>query len=254
MEPIIEVICDTNIWYNIGSGGIDPTIIPSNIKLIATYNSIDEFSRTGNLIWHPNETQKAVQAMFKYSRQHAIYEPPFIYLKKLSDPQFNYNVVEKHSSILNFTSKIAKGHTIDLSKTEEYNQFCQERKEGLEWTAALFNTEAQRIKLQIRDLKVHRRENSVPLNRDLISLFVEKASASTGINPDFNWNQIELFEAVLKLFFNALETGALKAQANDWYDLFILIYVHPGRKFWTKEKKWIRLIVEAGYGNYLFEV
>lgn len=243
------IICDTHIWYEIGNGRI--TDIPKNCKLVATFNSIDEFSRTKNLVNHPEYTMKGVQAMFKYSREHAIYEPPLVYLKKLSDKTYKYEVVEKHYNILRFTEKVAKGHAIDLSKTEEYSKFCEERKNELQSVSDIFNQQAAQLKAKIKDLKAHRRENSIPLNRELISLFVAKATGTDGLPKDFDWKKIELFENVLKVYFNALETGEIQSDANDWYDLFLLIYVMPGRKIWTKEKKWLRLIKQAGMEAYL---
>jgi len=47
-----------------------------------------------------------------------------------------------------------------------------------------------------------------------------------------------------------LETGAMSVTANDWYDLFLLIYVNPERKIWTREKKWKQLIDSAGMKKY----
>jgi len=245
----MEIICDTHIWYGIGRGDIQ---IPPKVKLVATYNSIDEFSRTQNLVKYPEYTMKGVQAMFKYSREHAIYEPPLIYLKKLSDKNYAYDVRENLNNILQFTEKIAKGFAIDLSKTEEYSQFCSDRKNDLMSVSQIFNDQAKQIKTNIKDLKTHRKENSIFLNRDLISLFVAKASKTDGLPKDFDWKQIELFENVLKLYFNALETGEFQSEPNDWYDLFLLIYVQPGRKVWTKEKRWLRLIKAAGLEHYLF--
>jgi len=43
----------------------------------------------------------------------------------------------------------------------------------------------------------------------------------------------------------------MKVQANDWYDFAILAYVQPGDKYWTREKRWINLINDAGCGHYL---
>ena len=248
----MNVICDTNIWYGIGENTIDLSELPSETKLIATYNSIDEFARTKNLIRIPEATMRAIQSMFRSSSEHAIYQPPLVYLRQLSEPDYKYNIVENLGPILNFTSKIANGHGIDSSKTEEYALLCDARKKDLAFVADLFNKEAKRIKPNIKNLANHRKENSVPLNRNLISLFVEKATGNP-IKGEFDWKQIELFEAVLKIFFNALETGAHTAKPNDWYDLFILLYVQPGMKFWTKEKKWIEFIKAAGMEHYIFE-
>jgi hypothetical protein len=248
----MEVICDTHIWYDIGNAKISP--VPENVKLIATFNSIDEFSRTKNLVRYPDYTKNGVQAMFKYSRVHAIYEPPLVHLKKISDPLYQYDIVSNLNPILKFTSKVAKGFAIDVSKTEEYSQFCQDRKNDLESVSEIFNKEAARIKGQIKDLKIHRKEDSIPLNRHLISLFVAKATKTDGLPTEFDWQLIELFENVLKHYFNALETGEYKSKANDWYDLFLLLYVQPGKKLWTKEKRWIALIERSGMEDYLFRM
>lgn len=44
----------------------------------------------------------------------------------------------------------------------------------------------------------------------------------------------------------------MKIQANDWYDFAILTYVQPGDKYWTREKRWLKLITEAGCSEYLY--
>lgn len=247
----VEIICDTHIWYELGNGRND-IVIPDNVKLIATFNSIDEFSRTENLVINPDYTRKGIQAMFEYSRSHAIYEPPLIYLKRLSDSTFPYDVLKEQGSILNFTSNVAKGAGIELSKSEEYRSFCKDRKADLESVSQIFNEQSVTIKKNIKSFSKHREEDSIPLNRKLISMFVEKATKSGGLPDNFDWKLVELFENVLKVYFNSLETGEYKSNPNDWYDLFLLIYVQPNRKLWTKEKKWLTLIDRCGMNAYLF--
>lgn len=39
---------------------------------------------------------------------------------------------------------------------------------------------------------------------------------------------------------------------NDLFDLYNLAYVRRGDKYWTNEKKWIKLIKEAGCEKYLY--
>ena len=44
----------------------------------------------------------------------------------------------------------------------------------------------------------------------------------------------------------------MKFQPNDFYDLSNLVYVQPGDKYWTKEKRWKRIISErANLDEYL---
>ena len=248
----MEIIADTNIWYNIGNGLIDAAVIGEGNKLIATFISIDEFSRTANLIERPKETRNAIQSMFKYSNKHAILEPPLFYLKKLENFNYAYDIALHQESILTFTEKIARGYGIELSKRDEYRIFCESRKANLQSVADIFNIEARKLKENIKEKGKHRKENSIPLNRQLISLFVEKQTGE-GLSKNFDWTQIELFEKSLKVFLNALETGAMVMKPNDWYDLFIMVYVSPERKYWTRDCKWLDIIKTAGMENYLFE-
>lgn len=66
-------------------------------------------------------------------------------------------------------------------------------------------------------------------------------------------NKIELLMRTLDHLNKTLVTSKMKFEENDWFDLSILGYVQPGDKYWTKEKKWIRLIKEAGCEEYLFK-
>ncbi|GAJ07797.1 unnamed protein product, partial [marine sediment metagenome] len=109
------------------------------------------------------------------------------------------------------------------------------------------------IRKKITDKKKHKEEDTIHLNRNLISLFVSSQTNDNGLPNDFEWNKIELFEHTLKQYFMELETTDMKVQPNDWYDLFQLIYVQPGDKIWTRENRWKNLIIKAGMEKYLYE-
>ena len=248
----MEIICDTNIWYGIGNDLIDKPLIGEDDKFIATFNSLDELSFTENLINNYDSTQKAIRAMFEFSSKHALFEPPFVYLKVMSDNSYHYDIGANHKGIIDITQKIARGYTID--KIDFFEEIVRNRKESLKNAADFFNDYVQEhIKPNIKNKKAHRKENSIPLNRELINQFVSIQTGSDGLNENYNWGEIELFEKVLKQFFNDIETGAKKIKLNDWFDLFLLAYVSPRRKVWTREKYWIRLIKEVGMEKYLFE-
>ena len=42
-------------------------------------------------------------------------------------------------------------------------------------------------------------------------------------------------------------------QPNDWVDLFQLIYVQPGMKYFTMENRWKNIIKASGMGDYLVD-
>lgn len=250
----MDIICDTHIWYYIGNGTIDTTKVSSTDRLIATFNNIDELSRTPWLVDNPDYARGAIQAMFKHSRKNAIFEPPLVYLKKLAEAQYQYDVRDHHNAILEFTELIANGHDIERGKSEAYRDLCEKRKLELKTVANYFNTEAQKRKLGIKNKAQHRKEDSIPLNRKFISFMVAVQTDNIGVPDSFDWSKIELFETTLKVVFNALETGSIELMANDLYDLFLLTYVTPDKKVWTREKKWIKLIDDAGMSKYRYEI
>jgi len=246
----MKIICDTHIWYELGQKAPTDTFQKDNI-LIGTYNSIDELSRTFNLIKNSEYVRNAIKAIMRYSR-FINYESPFIYLKRLDAPRFQFDIIKEYGNILKFTQEIANGNEINKGKIEGYKAYCQQRFDGLQEAANYFNEEASKIQPKITNKNKHRFEDSIPLNRNLISLFVAKMTNTDGLSENFNWSQIELFENVLKIFFNDMELGGVKLKPNDWFDLFLLIYVQPECKIWTKEKRWMRYIERADMKKYLF--
>jgi len=248
----MKVICDTNIWYLIGDNKIQLETLTGNTELVATFNNIDELSRTFNLIDKSQYVRGALAAIFKNSSK-VIFEPPLIHLKKISDSGYEYDIKTKHGQLLEFTQLIANGYDLDEAKKDDFRKYCEQRVEGLQNAAELWNSKAEEIKGKKIDKKKHRKENSIPLNRSLISLMVKSMTKAEGIPNGFSWDSIELFENTLKAFFNELELSSMKIQANDWFDLLQLLYVQPGSLLWTRDSKWKMIINKAGMGKYLFE-
>lgn len=69
-----------------------------------------------------------------------------------------------------------------------------------------------------------------------------------------DFTKIELLIRTLDLFFKRLEVGELKATTNDIVDFLILSYVQPGDQFVTNDKKWKKLITDAGCSKYLLDI
>jgi len=246
----MEIVCDTNIWYKIGQNLIDENVYKDH-KLIGTFNSIDELSRSEQLRSNPEVVRNAIRSLITKPTM-TFYEPPLIYLKRLNNPNFKYSVLTELKSILMGTQLIANGHELNEDKNEGYLQYCRDRKNGLKEAADFFNEKADIIKSNIKNKEKNRKENSIPLNRDFVSFLVASQTKTDGLNGNFNWSRIELFENVLKVLFNEMELGAIKLVQNDWYDLFNMLYVTPERLYWTEDEKWIRLIIKAGMEKYLF--
>jgi hypothetical protein len=245
----MKVIADTNIWYYLGQ---EETLFDSvkDEPIAPTFINIIELARSYNLIDQEDLTRKAIQKLFHY-RLNAIFEPPFIYLAKLLC-NYLYNVRTEFGSILEFTSLIAKGGSIDSSKIEQYRTFLDSKNAILQANNSLLNIEAEAIKGRIKDKKRHKSINTLQLTGTFINFCVEKSTDPKCSLQDFDLDRIELFVKTLDYFFKTLETSGMKLQLHDWYDFSILAYVQPGDKYWTKEKRWLKLIEDAGCHDYLY--
>lgn len=249
----MDIICDTHIWYNIGRGDIDPSVVDANDRLIANYNNIDELVCTRNLIDFPDDTRKAIQSVFHHSVNHTIFDSPLIHIKKLYEPEFYIDLTDHIDPMRQFFEKIAQGEKVEPSKEIEYLKMCDDRKERFQKAADVMNIEADKIRIANKNKKLTKREDRIPQTRELIRTFVSFQSNDYGLPENFDWSNVELFENVLLDFYINLEKGAMIIKPNDWYDLFLLAYVQPGKQVWTREKKWIKLIDNAGMNKYRYD-
>lgn len=250
----MRVICDTNIWYYLSQNTPEEKFYKEN-NLISTFISIDELSKSFNIVRNQELVQNSIRAIFKYSERenNTIYDPPLVYLKKLSNPSFEYDTYSKHRVSFDFTSKLATGVILADSDKQEIKKYCLDREKRIKDFTDIFNVRASEIQLKIKNKKKHREEYSWELNKEFINFLVGSYTKTEGLDENFDWNKIDLFLKVLKVFFNDMELGARKMQINDVNDLFQLIYVKPNEKFWTKEVKWIRYIKDLKLDNYLFD-
>lgn len=247
----MKIICDTNVWYSLGVNPPSKKFLENNY-LVGTFHAIDELSRTDQVITNYPIVQKAIQALITYPKMH-LYEPPLIYLKRRDNPKYIYNPATELSGILKLTSLFANGQKITKEIEDDFKAHSNRRKDDLQAAADILNGIAAEIKPTITNKEKHVEENSIPLNRNLISMFVAAFTSNGGLSDSFDWSKLELFENVLKTLFNELETGAIILTQNDWYDLFNMIYVSPDDKYWTYDRKWIKLIKRAGMEKYLFD-
>ena len=236
------VICDTNIWYGLADGTIPESEIKKENNYIVTSVSLVELSYTFTLVNNEQLVRNAIRNAINY-HSHERFEPPPIYLKILSDPEFIYNTSEKQNHFMEFTSFIANGHSICDKKG--FENFCRDRKKELTNMSDFFNSKADKIRKSLKDKSKHRSIDARPINRGLINLFVKSMTLDEGLSKYFDWMKIELFENVFMHYLINLETGAKKSVPNDWNDLFQLIYVQPGETYWTRDAKILRLINEG---------
>ncbi len=246
----MKIIADTNIWYGLGQ---DKKLFEKVSKyfICPTFANIHELSKSENLLDKEELSRSAIQMLFKF-KENTIYEPPFIYLARLKQ-DYEYDIVLEIGQWLEFTSKFAKGHSINPEKKEVFKQEILAGRKNLEEVAKLFNDEAENIRTRILNKKAHKKIDTYQITAEFINFCVEQSTKGKVNLDGFNLDNIELLVKTLDRFFKTLETSHMKVQANDWYDFAILTYVQPGDKYWTREKRWINLINEAGCGHYLIK-
>ncbi len=247
----MDVICDTNIWYNLGCGFIKPREY-KDCKLWSTYLSIDELSKSDKLLDDKliEIVRLSIQQMI--INQNVIYEPPFYRLLVESIPEYNYDTINNDGKILKFTQAIANNHQltqVDKQKIREYIGIRDDRfARGTEYFTKLISD----FKNSLKDKSVLKKTKNSGISKYFIS-FIVKSVTNDDLPDDFDWSTIELFEKTLDYYFFKLETTEMKIKKNDWYDLAFLVYVRPGQKIWTKDRRLRTLIKETGLGDCLFE-
>lgn len=246
----MKIVADTNIWYGLGQ---DKKLFEKVSKyfICPTFANIHELSKSENLLDKEELSRSAIQMLFKF-KENTIYEPPFIYLARLKQ-DYEYDIVLEIGQWLEFTSKFAKGHSINPEKKEVFKEEILAGRKNLEEVAKLFNDEAENIRTRILNKKAHKKIDTYQITAEFINFCVEQSTKGKVNLDGFNLDNIELLVKTLDRFFKTLETSHMKVQANDWYDFAILTYVQPGDKYWTREKRWINLINEAGCGHYLIK-
>jgi len=244
-------VCDTMIWYYLGDGRLNKEDY-SKRNLTLTFISIDEAATSFHLINHPEYARKALQAMMELS-QTIIYEPSLIYLAKLANPDMLYEPLEAHKDLLEATRRIANGENILPERIEDMKEWLESKHKILQDFADFTNDKLSEIRAKITDRKKHSLEDTTDGNRNVVSGWVKLVTDGEYNLDNLDWGQVELFDKTMNSFFNELELHlTMKFQPNDFNDLTNLVYVQPGDKYFTLERRWLSRIKNAGMHKYIF--
>lgn len=229
------VICDTMIWYYLGSGKIKRPP-KSKVKLIATSVSIREFGVTPNIRVNRIEyLTKAVDSITKYS-DYFILTNPFDYLVSHFDGGFTTDDDAEKKLLEKFESlQIMNTSKIPLEVWEEtYNQI-QEIKSPIRAEVDHINNEVLPIRRAYRKKHYKKADDYRRLDfsletrqyiSDVLMHFAKNhLSMDILINPeDKKWNEFEIFLRVWETFHKELDIGSEKLKENDWTDMFNMVY------------------------------
>ena len=242
-----QVICDTNIWYDIANENISEKQF-ENVQLFGTSVNITEISSTPNLINNIDLVVRTIKAMKKYAYR-IIIENPLEYL--ISSFFYEFNPDSKTER------RLLKG--FDILTSIDVNEISKETISNTKKQIdQIRETQIKEVKKMNSDLIIirktikenegkhkHRSNNYISTWKEYFSKLILEYSKlycdeEYIINTnDQIWEQFEFFLYTWEHYFkNNLEIGNWKFDKNDWGDLFNLVYVGKGFKYWTIERKW----------------
>jgi hypothetical protein len=246
----MKIIADTHIYYYLGA---EPELyVKVKGELVSpTFLNIVELCKTENLIDREEYVREAVRKIFSFKHLVTL-EPPFIHIAKMHC-DYDYDPIERFGDFLTFTQEFAKGVKLDKAKIDIFRAWAKKINADFMGAANFANQQAEIINQQIKNKKEHWKKDTIQLTARFIEAFVIGNTQQKCHLEGFDLNQIELLIKSLDTFFKTLELSNMKMQANDWFDFALLAYVQPGDKIWTREKRWINLIKEAGCADYLID-
>lgn len=248
----MKIIPDTNVWYRLGA---NQDILQQVIghPITPTLINLKELTLSGALVEREDSIRKAIQAMLGF-RDNMIVDDPYMYLaKNIAGYQANNSSYPEYE--LAIAERFATGGSIAQEHLEEFHLIIGEKREAFQAFADFSNNQLARIREQVgSNKKDHRNEDTLELTSRFIDMLVRLCTKDEANLIERDLNQCELLIRTADYFFKRMETTDMAFQGNDFYDLSQLAYVQPGDKFWTFERRWRSLIIDAGMSEYLYAI
>lgn len=251
----INIICDTNVIYNIARGEIDIDTF-KNFNLCATLINVHELCTTYNIIHMPIFFRTLVKVLNE--KFHLIIEhDPFDYLI-LNSVDDKYEP-QKYTSYFNDLTGFLK---YDLSKVVEDEEnikvFSNHSDELDENYNIKFNDLLKLPKVTTKpERQILKSVDIFNMGKELIkNTIIRRSDFDPKILNNISFTNHLLFLKIYEKFIRTLMTDLkYKLELNDIYDVNNLIYVLPGEKYLTFEPKWLEFAKQAKvYDEYFIPV
>jgi hypothetical protein len=249
---------DTNIWYRLNP-------IEENIKELIqldirpNFINLLEIGSSYNTLKNPGLTKRAIENMAHFSNNIFIYPPLQQILHEDLGVEFPINLqkmlVKYFEYFLNTDdSKLATnldflGDTIlEFIKEEELKteKFRVQLHEILDNSRKIFKKKTDRLNY------IENQKRNFDSVYNLFNLFSLKAMNIE--LPKQSFLEREFFISIINEFFTGREVHSeAKFKANDFNDLFIMMYVKKGNQYWTLDNYWNNLAKSIGKRVYIFE-
>src|SRR3972149_2191426 len=225
-----NVICDTNIWYNIAENIIKKDDL-INVNLIATYINITEIASTPNIKKHLELVKRTTRSIMDYHK--IIFNAsPLEHIANIFDNSFIPNVKAIENTLANLNSFLNINVVTDIPEInliDAVKEIDEIENEKISFASEI-NEGLKEIKADIKNSggkKIHKKKNFSDSWKNFISNFISKYM-KYHYNNDFQisinnekWKKLEFFINSWEEYFKLLEIQSnRKFDKNDWNDLF----------------------------------
>jgi hypothetical protein len=251
---MIKVVCDTMVWYELAKERIFVPD-PEKYQLVCTHLSLMEIACSSNNFNKLQEVRSVIKKILSL-KPEVITQDPYEYARSRvgNEYTFEYNVEE--DLIVGFLRVIHNqpGETLAEGDFKDYlTDIAARRKENsIDW--ANFQNELYKLSgIHKSILKKYQNSEMDFLESRKWLLFQLNQLNDTELDfSTIDWSRFELYENVHARYIRNLQISNLRADRNDENDLKNMLYVQPGEKYWTMEKRWLSIIKEIKLEKYLF--
>lgn len=268
----MDIICDTNVWYEIGAGTRDLAKLKAMHRLIATpVNFFELASPTANFNF--DHRKKAAKAILEHSAE--IIDDPERHLASIWQIKFepsgaNYkdgliaianatDIEQLQQGVSDFQSRLIRSVNVALTvnwRFSHYDNFCGEIGAVIDQYVPGYHAARQAGKTQHMKKAQAALFKKIIFSDDINEVIIRgirfRAEFHT-LEPieEPTAEQVEIAKQALSPYARAyltyvyLMATKYAPQPNDWGDLECFIYLQNDRRLLTREKRWREVIREG---------
>lgn len=259
-----NIICDTNIWYDIAENRIDQKEF-RNVNLYGTAVNVSEIASTPNIIGNLSLVRGAICSLKRF-HYLIISTNPFDHLISIFDSSIKLND-ESTIKLLNAFEIFQKINDFSDLSNDDWNvvkEKISKNESNIQYITNIVNKILHQTQNHIKSNHLKKIYSFGDFNdswKPFFALIISNYSKNyynkeiLVKEDDPRWNRLDFFITTWSEYFKSLDIqNGRRFHDNDWHDLFNLVYVQPEFKFWTSEKRsWSKVIRENKKLNkYLF--
>jgi len=273
LEVQMDFVCDTNVWYDIGAGMLDPAKLKlgGNRLLSPALNTLEISSNLDDRTL--TSRKRASQAILDHADEHL--EDPERYIGAiwgLNLPPLNFDwkdvcrTIVASNDIAEMISGAQKIMKVNTAAAQAWRKGFTEkfvvdvetviRKYVPKYASRRANGRMDYLTGTAHIAKLHTDLNCAIVKESQILLTRTRASDHLTVEPNPPIQaDIDVATPLLMPFVNAYLTFLEKvatvqaARPNDWGDLHCFVYLQGNRKLLTGENKWLKIANDSGMAH-----